>query len=82
MLIGDAYKSGNLIFVVNTVSPKENTITVKCLENSQKLIFKLYGNKYYNTTNTNIQLGEKCDIGKTISPNINGKISLLSKYKV
>lgn len=36
MKIGDAYKSGNLTFVVNTVSEKQNTITVKCLENSEK----------------------------------------------
>ena len=78
MNIGDAYKNGNLTFVVNKISEKGNTITVKCLENSDKMKFKLYGNKYYNE---NIQLGEKCDIGKTLSPNITGKISLISKYK-
>jgi len=82
MKIGDAYKSGNLTFVVNSISPNSNVLSAKCIETDTDMKFKLYGKKYFNTDNTNIQLGEKCNIGQTLSPNISGKITLLSKYKL
>lgn len=80
--IGDAFNNGKNIFVVNVVSQRYNVVTVKNLQTSDKMKFKLYSGKYYSIDEPNIQLGIKCDIGRTISPNINGKISLISKYKI